>query len=140
MDFVTAISVFNAREAIDYYKEVFKADIVNTIVMMQDMPGYKDKYPGLVAHAELKIGDKLLYVNDILNDEPQKIGNSIQFCLYVDSVSEFSELRKQVSQKSKIIRDTEEEYWGAYSFSIEDPYQVIWHIYYVFEKKETILK
>lgn len=137
MNVVSSITVFHAKEAVKYYQEVFNAELQGKIIMMEDMPGYEDSiYKGLVAHAHLKIGKTSIFVNDQLGDHIQEMGRNIQLCINVFDEESFTEIYDKVTTKSILERDKEDEYWGAKSFSIKDPFDIVWHVFYIFEGGE----
>ena len=131
MNVVSSISVYKAKEAIDFYKDVFGATVKGEIVMMNDMPGYEDKvqYRDLVAHSQVHFGDTVFYINDQLPDFIQEVGRNVQFCLNVYDINSFEKLYKNLKSKATIEREKEEEYWGATSFSAVDPFDIVWHIF-----------
>lgn len=136
MNVVSSITVFHAKEAVEYYLDVFNAELLGKIVMMEDMPGYEDSiYKGLVAHAHIVIGDTDLYVNDQLGDHIQEMGRNIQFCINLTDEEVFTKMYEKVKERSTLERDIEEEYWGAKSFSIKDPFDIVWHVFYIVEEE-----
>lgn len=138
MNVISSITVFHAKEAVTYYQDVFNAELLGNIIMMEDMPGYEDSiYKGLVAHAHLKLGDSSVYVNDQLGDHIQEMGRNIQLCISVYDEESFTEIYNKVTEKSTLERDIEDEYWGAKSFSIKDPFEIVWHVFYVFEEESN---
>lgn len=133
METVPSLSVFNAKEAIAYYQEVLNATLED-IYYMRDNPEYKDSpYKDLVLHSRLKIGDTIFYLSDQQDDHIQEVGKNIQFCLNVFSEEEFLTLYKKFNEKATLKRDITEEYWHAKTFSVQDPYDIIWHIFYIME-------
>ncbi len=137
MNVVSSITVFHAKEAVEYYQEVFNAELQGKIIMMEDMPGYEDSiYKGLVAHTHLKIGKSSIFVNDQLGDHIQEVGRNIQLCINVFEEETFQNIYDKVQEKSILERDVENEYWGAKSFSIKDPFNIVWHVFHIFEGEE----
>lgn len=133
MEAVPGLTVFNAKDALKYYEEVFGA-VIEDIYYMQDAPmeEYK-KYKDLVMHSRLKIGDTIFYLNDQLDNHVQEVGRNVQFSLNVFTEKEFLELYNKLQGKATFEREITEEYWKAKTFSIKDPYDIIWHIMYIME-------
>ena len=133
METVPGLTVYNAKEALKYYEEMFDATIED-VYYIKDEPGQEEsKYKDLVMHSRLKIGDIIFYLNDQLEDHIQEVGRNVQFCINVFTEKEFMELYNKLTKKSKLERDITVEYWNAKSFSIKDPYEIIWHIFYIME-------
>lgn len=133
METVASLSVFHAKEALKYYEEVFNASIED-IILYADAPGQESSpYKDLVMHSRLKIGDSIFYLSDQQEDHIQEVGRNVQFCLSVFTETEFIELYDKTTVKSEMERDITDEYWNAKSFSIKDPYDIVWHIFYIME-------
>ncbi len=133
MEVAPGLTVFNAEEALKFYENMFNAK-VEEVIYMKEAPGQEDsKYKDLVMHSRLKIGDVIFYLNDQLEDHIQEVGRNIQFCINLFDEKEFMDLYDKIKSESKLLRDITVEYWNAKSFSIEDPYKIIWHIFYIME-------
>lgn len=134
MNVVTSMSLDNALEAIEVYKDAFGAKVINRIIMMEDMPEFDEKYRGKVAHAEIKFGDTTMYINDQLKDHYFEKGDNIHFCLYVESEGVLLKTYKKIQRYSELLEGPIEEYWGAKRYSVKDKFGLYWHIYYVFNQ------
>lgn len=133
METVPGLSVFNAEEALDFYKDVFNATI-EQVIYVKDAPGQENSpYKDLVMHSRLVIGDSVFYLNDQQDDHIQIVGRNIQFCINVFDEDEFMDIYHKITKKSTLERDITEEYWKAKTFSVKDPYDIIWHIFYIME-------
>lgn len=133
-----AISVFNAKEAIKLYQEVFGVTVVDDIYYMNSIPGYEDdKYKDLIAHSELLFGENKIYVNDILEEHPQTIGDHVQFCLYFESIEELKDITDKLKKHGEVKRYVEKEHWGAHSSVVLDKFGVTWNLYYLIEHIEN---
>lgn len=130
MNVVTALTVYNAHEAIDFYQYVFKAELLGEIVMLDSTPGFENsKYEGLVAHSALRIGNTTLFINDQIEGEIQEVGRSIQMCVFFDTLEELQKVFKILKKEGTVEREIEREHWGATSASIMDKFHVVWHLY-----------
>ena len=137
MNVVTSLTLYNAKEAIDYYQDIFDAELKGEIIYMENMPGYEEtSHKGLIAHSQIKIGETNLFVNDQLDDHIQEVGRNIQFCIFVDSYEKLEELFKKLSYEATLEREIEDEYWGAKSFSVRDKFDIVWHIFYILEEQK----
>lgn len=131
MESVAGLSVFNAKEASEFYAEVFDATI-EQLIYMKEAPGQEDSpYKDLVMHGRLKIGDSIFYIHDQLDNNIQAVGRNVQFNLSVFTEEEFMTIYHRLVGKVTFEREITVEYWKAKSFSIKDPYDIIWHIYYI---------
>ena len=112
-----------AAEAIEYYKNVFGA----TVVVRMDGPN------GTVGHAELQIGDSRI----MLADENPAMGQGhisaasvggspVSLYVYVPDCDKIIE--KAVAGKAKILKPVQDQFYGARSGFIQDPFGHLWGI------------
>ena len=112
-----------AAEAIEYYKDVFGA----TVVVRMDGPG------GTVGHAELQIGDSRI----MLADENPSMGpghasattvggSPVSLYVYVPDCDKVIE--KAVAGKAKVLKPTQDQFYGDRSGFIQDPFGHLWGI------------
>jgi PhnB protein len=108
----------DAARAIDFYKSVLGA----TEVMR--MPGPEGK----IMHAELKIGDSIIFVNDefpgmAVAPAPGAMPSSYLF-LYTEDVD--SVYNRAVSMGSKVAMPLENMFWGDRYGKVVDPFGHQW--------------
>jgi PhnB protein len=108
----------DAARAIEFYKDVFDAaEIVN-------MPSPDGK----ISHAELKIGDSIIFVNDVMG--PMTAGSSgtplMSLFLYVENADKT--FTKAVAAGAKIDMALEDQFWGDRFGKVTDPFGHQWGI------------
>ncbi|HWZ81937.1 MAG TPA: VOC family protein [Terriglobales bacterium] len=112
-----------ASEAIEYYKDVFGA----TVVVRMDGPD------GKVGHAELQIGDSRI----MLADENPSMGQGhtsattvggspVSLYVYVPDCDKVIE--KAVAKRAKVLKATQDQFYGDRSGFIQDPFGHLWGI------------
>jgi PhnB protein len=110
----------NAARAIEFYKSVFGA----TEVMR--MPGPEGK----IMHAELKIGDSIIFINDEfpgMADAPAPgVTPSLFMFLYTEDVD--SVYNRAVSMGSMVLMPLENMFWGDRYGKVTDPFGHQWGI------------
>ena len=108
----------NASKAIDFYKKVFGA----TDVMRMDGPG------GKVMHAELKIGDSHIFLNDefpgMATAPTPGSGNPIYLFLYTENVDKVYDLA--VAEGCHVAMPLENQFWGDRYGKVVDPFGHTW--------------
>jgi PhnB protein len=110
-----------ANRAIDYYKRVFDATEVSRV----PGPG------GKITHAELKIGDSAIFVNDAVSESPAISAeppshHPIYLHLYVkDADSVFD---RAVQEGAQIKMPLQNMFWGDRYGQIVDPFGQQWGI------------
>jgi PhnB protein len=109
-----------AARAIEFYKSVFGA----TEVMR--MPGPDGK----IMHAELKIGDSIIFINDEVPGVAQApasgVTPSVYLFLYTEDVD--SVYNRAVSMGSKVTMALENMFWGDRFGKVTDPFGHQWGV------------
>ena len=108
----------NAEAAIDFYTRAFGA---KEIMRMGK--------PGMVGHAEMKIGDAIFMLADEFPDmgalSPQSIGGSpVSLYVYVEDVDGFTE--NAIAEGLKVLKPVADQFYGDRSGHFEDPFGHKW--------------
>jgi PhnB protein len=116
-----SLTVRNAADAIEFYKKALGAEVL----MRMDSPD------GRVSHAELKIGDSIVFLGDEFpnmgNKAPQSLGGtSGSLYLYVEDVDKTFKQALHAGGKEKMaITDM---FWGDRYGQFIDPFGHTWGI------------
>ncbi len=110
-----------AAKAIEYYKNVFGA----TVVERMDSPD------GRVGHAELQIGDSRIMLadeNPSMGDRSaESIGASpVSLYVYIPDCDQVVE--KAVAGGAKILKPVQDQFYGDRSGFIQDPFGHLWGV------------
>lgn len=108
----------NAEAAIDFYKKAFGAEEL-----------FRIGAPGMVGHAELKIGKAVIMMADEHPDmgavSPESLGGTpVQLMIYVADVDAFTE--KAVAGGLEVMRPVQDQFYGDRSGQFKDPFGHIW--------------
>ncbi len=108
----------NAESAIEFYKSAFGAEEL-----------FRIGSPGMIGHAELKIGNAIFMLADEHPDmdaiSPQTIGGSpVSLLVYVDDVDEFT--AKAVDAGLTVLRPVEDQFYGDRMGQFKDPFGHNW--------------
>lgn len=117
----TYLTVENAAEAIEYYKDVFGAK--ERIRM--------EAPDGKIGHAELEIGDSLLMLSDAFpgatSRPPTELGGTTAGAfMYVEDVD--AVVKRAVESGATITMEIADQFWGDRFGSISDPFGHLWSI------------
>jgi PhnB protein len=117
----TYLTIENAAEAIDYYKDVFGAK--ERIRM--------EAPDGKIGHAELEIGDSLLMLSDAFpgatSRPPTELGGTTAGpFMYVEDVD--AVVKRAVESGATITMEIADQFWGDRFGSITDPFGHSWSI------------
>jgi PhnB protein len=108
----------NAEAAIEFYKKAFGA---TELCRMGE--------PGMIGHAEMKIGDSIFMLADEFPDmgalSPETVGGSpVSLYVYVEDVDAFTE--KAIGEGLKVLRPVADQFYGDRSGHFEDPFGHKW--------------
>src|SRR5687768_13418760 len=108
----------NAEAAIEFYKKAFGAEEL-----------FRIGSPGMVGHAELKIGSAIIMMADehpaIGVVSPQTLGGTpVQLMIYVEDVDAFT--RKAVDEGLEVVRPLADQFYGDRSGQFKDPFGHVW--------------
>jgi PhnB protein len=118
---IAYLSVKGAANAIDYYKKVFGAE---ELMRMGDPSGR-------IGHAELKIGDGVVFLADEFPEmgvlSAESLGGSpVTIHLYVKDVDKTAE--KALAAGGKMLRPVEDQFYGDRAGKLQDPFGHVWWI------------
>ena len=117
------LSVKNAAEAIEFYKQVFVA----TEVMRLRMPD------GRIGHAEIRIGGGLIMLADEYPEmgilSPKSLGESrspVMIHLYVENIDVV--YKRALEAGGVSLREPEDQFYGDRNAQVKDPSGHVWDI------------
>ena len=108
----------NAEAAIEFYKRAFGAEEL-----------FRIGSPGMVGHAELKIGNAIFMLADEHPDMgifgPETIGGSpVSLLVYTADVDTFTE--RAVAEGLTVLRPVADQFYGDRSGQFKDPFGHMW--------------
>lgn len=108
----------NAEAAIDFYKRAFGATEL-----------YRIGEPGMVGHAELKLGNSIIMLADEFPAmgalSPETVGGTpLTLMVYVEDVDKFTE--NAVKEGLEVMRPIEDQFYGDRSGQFKDPFGHQW--------------
>src|SRR5213078_2066876 len=109
----------NAAQAIDWYKKALGAEEVSRAVGPD----------GKIMHAELRIGDSRIMVNDAMmgGKGPKALGGSpASLWVYVEDCD--SLFNRAVAQGGQVRMPLADQFWGDRCGGIIDPHGYVWTI------------
>ncbi|MEO7673491.1 MAG: VOC family protein [Pyrinomonadaceae bacterium] len=108
----------NAEAAIDFYTKAFGAKEL-----------FRIGEPGMVGHAELKIGNAIIMLADEHPEmgalSPESVGGTpVTLMIYVENVDDFT--GKAITEGLKVLKPVEDQFYGDRSGQFEDPFGHKW--------------
>ena len=110
------LAVDDAAKAIDFYKRAFGAEVLD---QAPDPTGKK------VWHAALRIGDSMLFVNDVFPDMGGTVSNSSMWLYVPDADASF---KRAVDAGAKTSMPVTDMFWGDRMGQIVDPFGQKWNL------------
>lgn len=121
----------NAREAIDFYSEVFNAEKKD--VMTYDDMAKDEKNRDLILNASLNIQGTYVMFSDVhpdMTDTPLIKGNAITLVISDDNKEYIEVLFDKLSKDGKIEMELGETFWSKMFGSVCDKYGNTWELNY----------
>lgn len=112
---VPHLNVSNARAAIEFYKKAFGAELGP----VSEMPD------GKVLHAELRIGNAILFLNDHFGP-PAPAPRGVTLHIWTDKVDEMWERATGAGAQVRMM--LEDQFWGDRYGQLEDPFGHVWSL------------
>ncbi|MEJ7848627.1 MAG: VOC family protein [Pyrinomonadaceae bacterium] len=108
----------NAEAAIEFYKKAFGA-----------VELFRIGEPGMVGHAELKIGGAIIMLADEHPEmgalSPESVGGTpVTLMIYVKDVDDFTE--KAIAEGLKVLKPVMDQFYGDRSGYFQDPFGHQW--------------
>jgi PhnB protein len=115
------LSIEGCAAALDFYQSVLGA----TVRMRMDAPG------GLVAHAEIVLGQSVIMLGDAAvpdsDPSPAKLGGTpVSLFVYVEDVEEV--FRRAVDAGAQAVSEPEYHFYGDRVATIDDPFGHRWSL------------
>ena len=120
----------NAKEALEYYREVFGGEISNLQTYGEaDYPTPPEAHDRVI-HAQFRKDDLFLMASDAFPGSPVVVGSNISLTLEFESDEEIQEIYEALSQKGTVHMELQDTFWGAKYAKVQDTYGVIWDLNY----------
>ena len=104
----------NCQEALNFYANLFSADIKNKQTYEDKKIDVPSSYRGKLQHAELKGKGVQFMAYDASPDTPLNNGNQINMSVDVDNLDEGKQLFNDLSSGGQVHREFREREWGHF--------------------------
>lgn len=120
----------NAKEALEYYKDVFDGEIVEIMTFGEaDFPSPPEAVERVI-HAKFQKGNLILMVSDTFPENHIISGNQVSLTLELQSEEEIETIYQRLSEKGSISMKLQDTFWGAKFAKVKDPFGIIWDLHY----------
>lgn len=122
------LRVNNAIELIKLYKKVFDSKVIGEILYLDQVKGF-EQHKGKIGHAELRIGDSLVYLCDQLKDTSSD-SDKIHFIYEMKSQEKLYRSFKLLKEEGTVYHEPKELEWCEISCFVKDKFGIEWSLYY----------
>ncbi|MED3561893.1 VOC family protein [Bacillus xiapuensis] len=120
----------NAREALEFYREVFQGEILNAQTYGEAGYNNSPEAQNLLIHAQFKKDDLFIMASDTFPGNAINKGNNISLALDLDSEEEILRLYDALREKGKVYMELQDTFWGAKYAKVTDPFGITWDLNY----------
>lgn len=119
----------NGLEAVEFYKNALKAEVINLMRFKDGVPNCPKEYENRLMNAQLKVGEQRFMISDENPDFQYKHGYNMSACIIVDNVEEAKEIYSKLSVDArKISMELQETFWSPAYANLEDKFGMMWQI------------
>ena len=127
----------NCRQAIEFYKNIFRTEPVYTGTFKDLPPEYAvdEAYHHLVMHVTLPIGEgTVLFASDTSEafGPAPTVGDNFSLSIKVDSVEEADRVFKALADGGQVQMPLSDTFWGSYFGTLVDQFGIHWMVGYDF--------
>lgn len=126
-----------AEEAIHLYKEALNGEVIYKMRYKENegipcSEAYKEK----ILHAQLKVGDDVLYLSDAMENEELTHGNQLEVNINFDSVEALEHAYSILVEDARLIQmPLQDTFWKAKFASLIDCYGIGWSLNYTYPEE-----
>lgn len=119
----------NGLEAVDFYKNVFGAEVLTCTTFGQAIPDTPEENKNLVLNASLLFDGIRMQLSDNAPEYPYVQGTNMTACLQLDTVEEAQELYKKLTvDAQRIDMELQETPWSPAYAIVLDKFGMNWQI------------
>ena len=119
----------NGLEAVEFYKEVFGAEVVACTTFGQAIPDTPEENKKLLLNASLNIDGIRLQISDNNPDYPYIQGTNMTACIQLDTVEEAKAIYEKLAENAqRMDMELQETPWSPAYGIVVDRFGMTWQI------------
>ncbi len=122
----------NAREAMDFYSDVFEAPIegIMTYGELGEDAGMNapENSKDMVLNAAININGTVFMFSDIFDDMPHTVGNNIGIVIVHEENSYIKNLVENLKVGGDVLVEPEKTFWSPCYARVKDKFGLIWEL------------
>ena len=116
----------NCNEAIEFYKQVVGAEVLQ-IFYAKDNPATQDQLPpNFVMHSEVKIYGATVALTDGCEEPPSAM--NFTYTLMLDTAEEVTEVFNRLAEGGRVNEPLGQQFWADLSGMVTDRFGVNWNV------------
>ena len=123
----------NAKEAIDFYKKVFDAQVLfsQTFGEMPENPEFPmpEEAKERIGHASLRIGETELMFSDTFPGQPCQSGDQVTICISTNDAGRSRQIYEALQQGGKVAMPLQKTFFSPAYGSVVDKFGVTFQIF-----------
>ncbi len=116
----------NTREALNFYKECLKGEIVSMQTYGETHMDVEDKYKNNIIHAEFKADGVEFMASDGMPGFAATPGNMIAMSINLDDEQEQKDIFNALAAGGKVTMPLDKTFWGAIFGQLTDRFGIQW--------------
>lgn len=131
---ITALEIYlvtdgNGSEAVDFYKDVFNAEVANFLLWKDGVPDCPKEHEHLLMNAQLDINGIRLQISDENPAFPYQPGVNMTAAIIVDNIEEATTIYDKLKVDAENINlELQETFWSPAYANLTDKYGMMWQI------------
>ncbi|MFW9777668.1 MAG: VOC family protein [Candidatus Heimdallarchaeota archaeon] len=140
---VPYLTVKNGKEAIELYKRIFNAKLVDHEAFSPETTaGFnfpKDfDYENSTMHAELDIGGSAIFLSDNVGPPAESSTRLVEVVLDFETKEEIENIYKKAQENGcEIMMELQQTFWGALYSRFSDPFGIGWQLNHDLPQEES---
>jgi len=116
----------NAREVLNFYKNVLGGDIVQLGTYGESPMPCDEDYKDKVMHARFVFDGNMIMVSDVFKGQTVSTDGNIQLSVDVDNESKLDEVFNKMAAGGRVTMPLADQFWGARFGMLRDKFGVSW--------------
>jgi len=116
----------NAREVLNFYKNVLGGDIVQLGTYGESPMPCDEDYKDKVMHARFVFDGNMIMVSDVFKGQTVSTDGNIQLSVDVDNESKLDEVFNKMAAGGRVTMPLADQFWGARFGMLKDKFGVSW--------------
>lgn len=123
----------NAREAIDFYIQALKAEVlfIQSFGEMPENPEFPlpEEVKERISHATLKVGDSVLMFSDSFPGNPPQKGSMLSICITTDGYAESERIFNALQEGGEVEMPLQQTFFSPGYAMVTDKFGVLFQIF-----------